>query len=572
MTTIGYESPWLRAGVGFFALASLLLHWQLEQLDWLVVAIVMSVLAVGWGVHRLFLHESVVFTKEHVTRHTFFETTRIHVSRIDSLKTFDILGIVYGVVITAGDDQMVVKSFDPGIANQCRRHLAAKLTSDMANPRDLLRGRAELAELIVTFVTLAVLAIAAFSPTAAKADTRCTLSEILGRAELETKRLELPNRVLMKPMPEGLAARFDLLKGQPNFRGTAPAQNAAPATRLEQIGKVPVANLVAPPGYSVSGKNAATKLEGEVIINVVTKDNQIASLDLWSNPNAVAGVLRGQPEMTIAQLATQGKVNILIDSVLAGSNSAWRHWIRAAGADFETIGNQFDRVDTRAGAEPGTISVSGNLTNFALGSRTSLGAFAKTAPSQRIAIATGTYDMFHEGHMFNVLQARDILAANDVLIVPGWNPSHKQPSPVHHRLNMIRARVDHEPKVNTYTGNSGNYMDRFGLDVFVERVKYLYGSDDIWLIVGKDAYDHLVNTGQINAQMPYNYLVFKRPKYGDNIRIPEEAKHKVRIAEGAEGDLSSTKFRNAIRARSGIPASELDPLTLDYIYMYGLYQ
>ena len=392
-------------------------------------------------------------------------------------------------------------------------------------------------------------------------------------------------------------------------QASAPRQTGVrlPRTRLGEVERglpaegrqrllhpLPLGELIVAPGHSFVDDPAAVRdlsrriVESggaaehkKIILNIVTakpgERSAVASVDIWTGHRELAAYVQAGRSQ-VGQIRSD-RLEILVNGETA-KGEQWEHWVRAAGADLEKLGSSYRSVAPAGEVEPGTIAVSGRLSNRALGSRTTLGAFWTTMDrprKPRVAVFFGTFDPIHEGHMKLTKDALTKLGFDEVLIVPGWRPEHKpHATPIAHRLAMVAARLGREKGVKLYRGNSSLYLDRFGphgLEVFMDRVRQLYRTEEVFTIVGQDAYENgLLPQNRIQPGMKQRYLVFARGRDGRPPYVPPGAADQVVFVPNDDKDYSSSAVRKKIGQGQEVPPEELHTSVLRYIMEHNLYR
>ncbi len=354
--------------------------------------------------------------------------------------------------------------------------------------------------------------------------------------------------------------------------------------RWRALAGYPVGEIMASPGHtfiedakrvSEAAKDAsllAELLKSEpIILNAVTGPaGQVLSVDAWVGHDGLAALLLAK-KLTIGDLPREN-VRILVNGHVDGGTQ-WGHWVRASGADLETIGKSYSRV-SGPGVEEGTISVDGAALNFDLGSRTDLAGYLSTLerPQPKIAIQFGTLDPYHEGHFGMLATSLGSEGFDEALVVPGYTPAHKpNASPIFHRRNIIARRLDRELKANLFSSNSALWLDQFGVSVFVRRIQQTYGTTHVEILIGQDAFDAILKQGLVRPGMRERYRVFPRGN-GPLPELPEALKDHVTYVRADDRlQLSSTLVKKQLAAGSLDAEKSLHPRVLEYIRQNHLY-
>jgi nicotinate-nucleotide adenylyltransferase len=254
--------------------------------------------------------------------------------------------------------------------------------------------------------------------------------------------------------------------------------------------------------------------------------------------------------------------------------SLWTHYVPAAGRELEAFPHA-PEAPVGGDVRPATLQVPGRLTSFDLGSRNTVGQLLKNferAGKPKVGVFFGTFDPIHEGHMRVIRQAMQAAGLDEVVIVPNFTAGHKPgATSVARRIAMLAARVAGESHMNVYTGDSSLLVDRFTRAPLMERIKQIYGTDNLVQVVGQDSFEKSVADHLIDPAA-HRWLVFPRV-VGHPISIPEELKPIVDVAPFPDDTaLSSTAIREAF-ATGHIPAADrVHPAVTRYILATGLYR
>lgn len=310
-----------------------------------------------------------------------------------------------------------------------------------------------------------------------------------------------------------------------------------------------------------------------LILNVITgKDGRVTDIDLWNGHHRFVAYMKADYR-TLGQLP-KSAFRILIDG-RTENGEKWDHFVPAGGLDFNG-GFEARAIPKEWGVDPGTMAVEGSVSNRRMGSRSTMGrVFKNTFESKepKVGVYFGTFDPVHEGHVAVALAALKKHGFDEVVLIPNYSPLHKpNATAIADRLRMTALRVARDPGLNLYVGRSDRLIEPFGNDPVIERISQIYGTREVYQLIGTDSYEKLMGLGQITPQTKGRFLVFAREK-GETIRVPEELKEKISWdGEPPVGGLSSTKIREALKKGEAPPASQMHPVVSDYIRQRGLYQ
>jgi nicotinate-nucleotide adenylyltransferase len=309
----------------------------------------------------------------------------------------------------------------------------------------------------------------------------------------------------------------------------------------------------------------------KIILNVISgRYGKIESVDLWNAHHRLVAYLENG-YVKISDIP-QNNIEILVNGKTQYGEH-WVHYLPAAGVDWKNI-EHYSNVPAGGEIREGTISVSGKISNYHLGARNTLGqlhknVFNQTRLKMKVGVYFGTFDPIHEGHIGIIKKAMDVMGLDEVLIVPNINPIHKRPTPIKNRNEMIILRIEKEDKINLYTGNSDEIVDKFGRNPFFERMIQIYGSTNLYQIIGDDSFDNLLKEGEIERSLFRKYIVF--PRKGSNL---QSMRHENVIFVDYEDKLglSSTALKQKIKNNETPKESEIAPVEYDYIIKNHLYK
>lgn len=357
--------------------------------------------------------------------------------------------------------------------------------------------------------------------------------------------------------------RFDVLRNFP----------------LDQVIAAPGHRIVRNPGQ-ISGLVSYIKRTSggdfrhdKILINVVTDSiGNIRSVDLWNAHHRMIAYLESG-FVTLGEIKPEN-VQILVNGFLPNGKK-WLHHVSIAGVN-PTYLNNLTVIKSGGDTRPGTIGVSGTLSNYTLGSRNTIGKLRQTVMNHkgpRIGVFFGTFDPIHEGHIAIARAAIKEASLDEVVFVPNHHSINKpDATPASFRLDMIGIRIHDETGLNLYTGDSSAIIDRFGRNPFIERIAQTYGSTDIFQIIGEDSYRRLLNENEIKPDTNRTYLVFPRNSNDVNsIPIPKALKNKVTVVHFKSEENSSTIVRAEVRSGRIPSPQRLHPRVYDFIHRRGLY-
>ncbi len=310
----------------------------------------------------------------------------------------------------------------------------------------------------------------------------------------------------------------------------------------------------------------------KILINVVTDaQGTVLSVDLWNAHHRLVAYVEAGVR-TFGEIPT-GNFEIVVNGKTQWGQK-WGHYLPIGGVLLKNL-PELKLVPTGKDVSEGTLNVDGALSNFQLGSRATLKQvhhnMLRVPARPKVGVFFGTFDPVHEGHVRLMRQAVAKLGLDELVVVPNMNPLHKdETTTAAQRLEMLKLRLAGEEKINLYVGNSMAIVDRVGLNPFFEQIIQTYGTYDLIQVYGADSFLSSVETGEYAGAKHRSFAVFDRD--GTELPIMDGYKNVQLVKVDGENSLSSTKIRNALKAKEGVPASSMDPRVLEYIRKNSLYQ
>lgn len=426
--------------------------------------------------------------------------------------------------------------------------------------------------LLSLFLFLASLHVFAAEPI----DCSFLLSHVLKNTKQETKAIPALSDLHPTEPPSFKFLHHKVFEGQTKEE------------RFKAISELLLDQVIAAPGHRFLRKpqqveglakyirenNGGNFQHDKILINIVTdSEGKIREVDLWNaHHRFLAYRLAGFERL--GQLNTEN-IDILVNGVQPWGEP-WGHYLPAAGIDLSKF-RDFRVVPVGGDIRQGTISLSGKLTNYELGSRNTIGQLMANTMREykpKVGVYFGTFDPIHEGHIYVAKHAIEAAGLDEVLIAPNLTSIEKpDASSPQHRVRMTSLRVKKEGGVNVYTGDSASLIDQFGRDPFFERVGQIYGTKKLYQVIGQDSFEKLVKQGKVEADSNRVYLVSPREGSGGDLTIPEHLKEvAIPLPKGQGPSLSSTEIRKKIQSGVRPSDSELDPALREYIQQHRLYR
>ncbi len=163
----------------------------------------------------------------------------------------------------------------------------------------------------------------------------------------------------------------------------------------------------------------------------------------------------------------------------------------------------------------------------------------------RLGLFGGTFDPIHSGHLKSAEEVREAHALDKVCFVPSGVPPHRSAEPgaeAEHRLEMVRLAVADKPGLCV----SDVEVVRPGASFSIDTVRHFSGrlaqGDDLYLILGLDAFLLIGSWKDWREMMALTHIIVtSRPGAGDALpyeRIP------VVVREAFCYDPVRSGFRN----------------------------
>jgi nicotinic acid mononucleotide adenylyltransferase len=413
--------------------------------------------------------------------------------------------------------------------------------------------------------------------------------------------------------PKSLASveYFDICDAPSRSSVLAVSEASGLQERLKIVSSQKIESFITPPGITLIRKRqnvtkVRSKINGDagamlddvqVILNIVTRDESsgnssaaasqsgsipVVSIDVWSGQEALVALMDGG---TLSLGTTSSdtsigrglKVEVLVNGWLPGKMEQWQHWIPAWGFDFESK-IPFKKITGPGASAEGTIEVAAKYSNYELGSRTSMGALFrnwKNPAAPKVGLHFGTFDPPHEGHIDLSRHVLEREGFSESILLPNYTAGHKPgASPVQDRVAMTVARVQDvspsriEDRMNVFVGDSSFLMKEFGVGALFARIGALFATDQVWSLIGDDAWDGgILPSGILQPGMIMRYMIFPR---GDrdlqSIHVPEYVKDNAKLVViPNRKDLSSTLIRRKLVNGEPVPAEMMSPAVVRYI-------
>ena len=196
-----------------------------------------------------------------------------------------------------------------------------------------------------------------------------------------------------------------------------------------------------------------------------------------------------------------------------------------------------------------------------------------------IGVFGGTFDPVHLGHLAVAQGACLHLGLDEVVFIPaGWpwmkegvNVSYGQ-----HRLRMVELAVEGVPMFRADDTEVRREGVTYTVDTLREMEEASLGRDEVFLIMGADAYESFELWKEPDAILRMSTLaVASRPGGGlanferlDSL-LPQGSERGV-VVPAQQLDISSSDIRDRVQQRRSL-SGYVPPAVEKYIYDHGLY-
>jgi nicotinic acid mononucleotide adenylyltransferase len=396
-------------------------------------------------------------------------------------------------------------------------------------------------------------------------------------------------KVATKALVEAQKDLFDLGSGSRIASGLTLDVNSDTSGRLAKLGAMNIGDLTSAPGETfVRQKDHVIELvkkfrlfkksDQKIILNIVTDNSngvgKVGSVDVWTGGEQLVALMRSGLT-SISQIPRENLV-ILVNGCTSQKRECWKHWVRAAGVDLRMNYDedppkfQFKHLPN----DRESIEVEGYISNYKLGSRTSLASLNRSLERKmpKISISIITGDPPHSGHLGLSKYSTNTEKFDEAIILVN-DAGHKKASSFVHRSNMTSLLADSESQINVMQRMYKKFDDAFGRDALVERMQNLYGTTDVYILEGQDGFERnlQLHGGGLESKRA-KYLVFPRKGSGGPIAVPDALKTRVRVAQTQdELGLSSSLLRDLLKKGDQIKSAWLTPKVAKYIEDWKLF-
>lgn len=205
-----------------------------------------------------------------------------------------------------------------------------------------------------------------------------------------------------------------------------------------------------------------------------------------------------------------------------------------------------------------------------------------------IGLLGGTFDPIHYGHLKPALQACELLAMDEIRILPNHIPPHKMGThaSLGHRLAMLRLAIAEHPEFILDLRETRRDKPSYTVDTLAElREENPHAA--LCFIMGTDSFLSLDSWHRWQELLPLaNIVVTQRPGeafpqqgtmgryFQQHVRTPQQLSQAGGIFRLQTDmlDISSTLIREAIGADSGRWQQQMPPAVAGYIQQHRLYK
>jgi len=210
--------------------------------------------------------------------------------------------------------------------------------------------------------------------------------------------------------------------------------------------------------------------------------------------------------------------------------------------------------------------------------------------ARRIGVLGGTFDPIHIGHLRGALEVAELLALDEVRLIPSARPPHRDAPQVtaEQRLQLVRLAVAGEPLLQVDDRELARTTPSWTIDT-LESLRGELGADDqLFLLLGWDAFCGLPSWQRWTELLQHcHLLVLQRPdadsEAPDALRnlLAARSVADPQALRGPAGQIafvwqmplaiSATQIRERLAAGRSIRFLVPDAV-LAYIHAHGLYR
>jgi nicotinate-nucleotide adenylyltransferase len=149
-----------------------------------------------------------------------------------------------------------------------------------------------------------------------------------------------------------------------------------------------------------------------------------------------------------------------------------------------------------------------------LAERKPLAAVMTMSPARRIGVLGGTFDPVHIGHLRSALEVAEVLALDELRLMPNARPPHRDTPQVsaQDRLEMVRCAVEGVPTLSVDARELARDTPSYTIETLELMRAELAASDQLFLLLGWDAFCGLPSWHRWEELLQHcHILVLQRP-------------------------------------------------------------
>ncbi|XAE40716.1 nicotinate-nucleotide adenylyltransferase [Pseudomonas alkylphenolica] len=136
------------------------------------------------------------------------------------------------------------------------------------------------------------------------------------------------------------------------------------------------------------------------------------------------------------------------------------------------------------------------------------------SPARRIGVLGGTFDPVHIGHLRSALEVVEVLALDELRLMPNARPPHRDTPQVsaQARLEMVRCAVEGVPTLSVDARELARDTPSYTIETLELMRAELAASDQLFLLLGWDAFCGLPSWHRWEELLQHcHILVLQRP-------------------------------------------------------------
>ncbi|MGH8381358.1 nicotinate-nucleotide adenylyltransferase [Pseudomonas sp.] len=136
------------------------------------------------------------------------------------------------------------------------------------------------------------------------------------------------------------------------------------------------------------------------------------------------------------------------------------------------------------------------------------------SPARRIGVLGGTFDPVHIGHLRSALEVAEVLALDELRLMPNARPPHRDTPQVsaQDRLAMVRCAVEGVPRLSVDARELARDTPSYTIETLELMRAELAASDQLFLLLGWDAFCGLPSWHRWEELLQHcHILVLQRP-------------------------------------------------------------